>query len=328
MIPALKGLRHFSTSAVVRQAVSEFRMTVPWGEMRGQVWGPDHGRPVLCLHGWADNSGTFNRLIPLLPNDWRFVAIDFAGHGLSSHRPPGVFYTFPLYVADVRRVVEALQWKRFSIIGHSMGGNVAGMFSALYPEMVEAVVLLDSYGFLPTNMIRMVQLIKKGMDQQVQYDNEADERKEKVYTYENAKERLMSANRFLSDQSADILLERAVREVDGGVVFTRDFRINLRNIVMITLEQCLYMQSLIQARVMLLLADQGLDKVFPVPDGFADALRKGWMDQKGTIVCVEGDHHVHLNKPENVAPLITDFLQSHSPDQTECDSDCNQPAKL
>ncbi|XP_051560471.1 serine hydrolase-like protein isoform X2 [Myxocyprinus asiaticus] len=290
MIPALKGLRHFSTSAVVRQAVSEFRMTVPWGEMRGQVWGPDHGRPVLCLHGWADNSGTFNRLIPLLPN--------------------------------------ALQWKRFSIIGHSMGGNVAGMFSALYPEMVEAVVLLDSYGFLPTNMIRMVQLIKKGMDQQVQYDNEADERKEKVYTYENAKERLMSANRFLSDQSADILLERAVREVDGGVVFTRDFRINLRNIVMITLEQCLYMQSLIQARVMLLLADQGLDKVFPVPDGFADALRKGWMDQKGTIVCVEGDHHVHLNKPENVAPLITDFLQSHSPDQTECDSDCNQPAKL
>lgn len=42
-------------------------MTVPWGEMRGQVWGPSHGRPVLCLHGWADNSGSFNTLIPLLP---------------------------------------------------------------------------------------------------------------------------------------------------------------------------------------------------------------------------------------------------------------------
>ncbi len=42
-------------------------MTVPWGEMRGQVWGPSNGRPVLCLHGWADNCGTFNTLIPLLP---------------------------------------------------------------------------------------------------------------------------------------------------------------------------------------------------------------------------------------------------------------------
>ncbi|XP_051559145.1 serine hydrolase-like protein [Myxocyprinus asiaticus] len=75
-------------------------------------------------------------------------------------------------------------------------------------------------------------------------------------------------------------------------------------------------------------ADQGLDKVFPVPDGFADALRKGWMDQKGTIVCVEGDHHVHLNKPESVAPIITDFLQSSSPDSTESDSDSNQSAKF
>lgn len=47
--------------------VSELSIPVPWGEIRGKVWGPDHGRPVLCLHGWADNCGTFNTLIPLLP---------------------------------------------------------------------------------------------------------------------------------------------------------------------------------------------------------------------------------------------------------------------
>jgi len=41
--------------------------------------------------------------------DWRFVAIDLPGHGFSSHRPDGCFYTFPLYVADVRRVVEGLK---------------------------------------------------------------------------------------------------------------------------------------------------------------------------------------------------------------------------
>ena len=29
------------------------------------------------------------------------------GHGLSSHRPPGVFYSFPAYVADVRRIVDS-----------------------------------------------------------------------------------------------------------------------------------------------------------------------------------------------------------------------------
>lgn len=47
--------------------VSEISVPVPWGQIRGKAWGPDHGRPVLCLHGWADNCGTFNTLIPLLP---------------------------------------------------------------------------------------------------------------------------------------------------------------------------------------------------------------------------------------------------------------------
>lgn len=53
--------------------VSELSVAVPWGEIRGKVWGPDHGHPVLCLHGWADNCGTFNTLVPLLPKGECFV---------------------------------------------------------------------------------------------------------------------------------------------------------------------------------------------------------------------------------------------------------------
>ncbi|CDQ91093.1 unnamed protein product [Oncorhynchus mykiss] len=67
IMQTLKGVRHLMTSATMKQAVSEFNMPVPWGEIRGKVWGPDNGRPILCLHGWADNCGTFNTLIPLLP---------------------------------------------------------------------------------------------------------------------------------------------------------------------------------------------------------------------------------------------------------------------
>uniref|UniRef100_A0A3Q2CVM1 Serine hydrolase like n=1 Tax=Cyprinodon variegatus TaxID=28743 RepID=A0A3Q2CVM1_CYPVA len=134
--------------------VQDLCIAVPWGEIRGTVWGPDHGRPVLCLHGWADNCGTFNALLPFLPKDFRYVAVDLPGHGCSSHRPPGVLYAFPSYVLDVRRVVDALQWSRFSIIGHSMASVCCFLqFSALYPEMVDAVVLLDSYGFIPTDPV-------------------------------------------------------------------------------------------------------------------------------------------------------------------------------
>lgn len=34
------------------------------------------------------------------------MAVDLPGHGLSSHRPPGVLYSFPYYVMDVRRVID------------------------------------------------------------------------------------------------------------------------------------------------------------------------------------------------------------------------------
>ncbi|XP_026215568.1 serine hydrolase-like protein isoform X1 [Anabas testudineus] len=341
MMQALKGVRYF-TSSTVKQAVSELSVPVPWGEIRGKVWGPDHGRPVLCVHGWSDNCGTFNTLIPLLPKECRYVAVDLAGHGRSSHRPAGVFYQFPSYVMDVLRVVDALQWKKFSIVGHSMGGNVAGLFSALYPEMVDAVVLLDSYGFLPTSQNEMCEVMRQGFDEMLQYDKKTEEEKKRVYTYEKAVERLRAANPSLSEQSAHILLERGLVQVEGGtcllscllwvlllereefslisqcfslagVEFCRDFRVNLKSISRISLEQSLEMQSRINASVLIVLADNGFDKIFIEPEQrkFISALLQAYKDKNHTVVTVPGDHHIHLNDPKVVAPVVSGFLRAH-----------------
>lgn len=326
MIQALKGVRHLHNNAV-KQAVSELSIPVPWGQIRGKVWGPDHGRPVLCLHGWADNCGTFNTLIPLLPKECRYVAVDLAGHGLSSHRPPGVLYSFPSYVMDVRRVIDALQWHKFSIIGHSMGGNIAGLFSALYPEMVDAVVLLDSYGFLPTDLKEVPKVMRQGMDEMLRFEKKTQEEKRRVYTYENAVERLLAANPTLSEQSVRILLERGLVQVEGGVMFSRDFRINLKNIARISLEQSLEMQSRIKASVLVVLAEDGFEKIFAEPDQkkFTSALLQAYRDRNHTVVTVPGDHHVHLNKPENVAALVSDFLQAKVLSQSANPTDEHTP---
>ncbi|XP_028460791.1 serine hydrolase-like protein isoform X2 [Perca flavescens] len=273
MLQALKSVRHLQSIAM-KHAVSELCVPVPWGELRGKVWGPDHGRPVLCLHGWADNCGTFNSLIPLLP--------------------------------------KALQWSKFSIIGHSMGGNVAGMFSSLYPEMVDAVVLLDSYGFFPTDKKEMLKVMRQGMDQMVQFEKMTEDKKRRVYTYENAVERLMAANPTLSERSVHILLERGLVQVEGGVMFTRDLRINLKNITRISLEQSLELQSGIQASVLVILAEDGFEKMFSEPEQkkFTSAILQAYRDRNHAVVTVPGDHHVHLNDPKAVAPLVSDFLQT------------------
>ncbi|XP_047435298.1 serine hydrolase-like protein isoform X2 [Mugil cephalus] len=262
----------------MHEEVSELSVAVPWGEIR----------------------------------ECRYVAVDLAGHGLSSHRPPGVFYTSLAYVADVRRVVDALHWTKFSIIGHSMGGDIAAMFSALYPEMVDALVLLDILGFFPKDPKQTPSMIRQGMDELLQFEQNTEEKKNRVYSYEKALERLLAANsKSISEHSARILLERGLTRVEGGFKFSRDLRVNFKNLVQLTLEQSLEIQSRIQAPVLVVLGDKGYFGKSPESnqEKLNFAVFQGYRDRNHTVVTVPGSHHVHLNNPEVVAPLVSDFLQ-------------------
>lgn len=73
--------------------ITEIQIEVPWGHIAGKWYGPENVRPIVMLHGWQDNVGTFDTLIPLLPPKLSYLSIDFAGHGLSSRLPHGMRYT-------------------------------------------------------------------------------------------------------------------------------------------------------------------------------------------------------------------------------------------
>lgn len=49
----------------------------------GKWWGPRTKQPILALHGWQDNAGTFDTLAPLLPHHIPLFCIDLPGHGAS-----------------------------------------------------------------------------------------------------------------------------------------------------------------------------------------------------------------------------------------------------
>ncbi|KAB0385670.1 hypothetical protein FD755_000626 [Muntiacus reevesi] len=132
--------------------ISELKLAVPWGHIAAKAWGSHQAAPVLCLHGWLDNANSFDRLIPLLPKDFHYIAMDFGGHGLSSHYSRGFPYYHQNFVSEVRRVAADKQetepvsqkWNRFSLLGHSFGATVGGMFSCIFPEMVDKLILLDA----------------------------------------------------------------------------------------------------------------------------------------------------------------------------------------
>ncbi|XP_053263181.1 serine hydrolase-like protein 2 isoform X4 [Podarcis raffonei] len=294
--------------------ISEMKLMVPWGHIAAKAWGSPQGRPVLCLHGWLDNANTFNRLIPLLPKDCYYMAIDLAGHGLSSHRPPGAIYHFMDYVGDVRRVAAAMKWNRFTLMGHSLGGSIAGMFSSIFPELVDKLILVESYGFYPApqELEKICKSQREVIEELLNFET-SKYHSPKVRSPEAALQRLMEANSQLTEESAKVLLERGASEVAGGLVYNRDLRVLVQNHSFVSLDQCCHILKKIEADILMIRAENGIFTnppkgsvpyfVEPLEEAFRTSLKERYQ-----FVEVAGNHFVHLNEPQVVAGIINTFL--------------------
>lgn len=81
----------------------------------GKWWGPKEIQPILTLHGRQDNAGSFDTLVPLMPNDVSVLCLDMPGHGLSSHYPKGQsYYVHWDGVTLLRRIVKHFKWTKVS----------------------------------------------------------------------------------------------------------------------------------------------------------------------------------------------------------------------
>jgi pimeloyl-ACP methyl ester carboxylesterase len=169
----------------------------------------DEEEHILCLHGWMDNCRSFHKLAPAIINHYNnknnnydqntnnndnkttttktchLIAMDFLGHGLSSHKgidtPPSLLVDNVFYVNEV---IHQLQWDGtnnnsvagnnnndhispptttttsttkivpFTLIGHSMGAGIACLYAAAFPEHVKKLILLEG-GMLSFHTLHM-----------------------------------------------------------------------------------------------------------------------------------------------------------------------------
>jgi 3-oxoadipate enol-lactonase len=101
------------------------------------------GTPLVLLHGYAATSLLWQRCLPFLAQQHQVIAIDIPGHGHSTYSGPWHLNDIaPLLVLLLRQ----LNLMPMAIMGHSMGGAIAIHLSAIAPDMVERLVLVDSTG--------------------------------------------------------------------------------------------------------------------------------------------------------------------------------------
>ena len=110
--------------------------------LRYAVQGDPNGTPVIMLHGFTDSWFSFSTVARLLDNKYRVYILDQRGHG-ESDRPVGG-YAMQQFAGDVIAFMDAMNLKRATIVGHSMGSFVAQHVAVEAPERVSKLVLVAS----------------------------------------------------------------------------------------------------------------------------------------------------------------------------------------
>ena len=102
--------------------------------------GPHGTIPLLFLHGWQADSGTWAIVMERLAKRHRTIAIDLRGFG-QSNTAPGP-YRVENFADDLSALVAELDLDPLVAIGHSMGAAVAQRFAIDRPDAIEGLVLV------------------------------------------------------------------------------------------------------------------------------------------------------------------------------------------
>jgi len=104
--------------------------------------------PVLLVHGFPLSSEIWQKLIPLLKTDYRIIAPDLRGHGLTD--APMIEYSLEQMADDLFNLLNKLKIEKVHFVGHSMGGYIALAFLEKYPEKLLSITMLHSTTYADT----------------------------------------------------------------------------------------------------------------------------------------------------------------------------------
>ncbi len=103
---------------------------------------------VVLLHGLSSDRSSYGAVVehlvagPVAAGELEVLNVDLLGHGDSGHVSLDE-YNAPSFAADVVALIEARVGLSVVVVGHSLGGVVAGAVAALRPDLVRALLLED-----------------------------------------------------------------------------------------------------------------------------------------------------------------------------------------
>lgn len=285
------------------RAPSEQRIALsPHLSLTALIWGEPDAPPLLALHGWLDNAGSFAFLAPRLAEHFRLIALELPGHGHSSHLPAGISYHYVDYVSAVLSAADALELERYSLLGHSLGAGIASLAAAATPQRMDRLYLIEGLGPLGDDGSETLQRFRKAFA-----GNSGSGKSMRIF---ESIEQAISARTMASGLRADLahpIVERGLKAVDGGYRWRSDPRLTRPSAVRLAEGQIRALLSGIDAPTALLLAQPTTPYL---PDTLMSA--RAALVPRIAVTSMRGGHHLHLEHPDAVAAWLVAHATSAS----------------
>ena len=270
-----------------------------------RTWGDDQAPTLFFLHGWGDVGASFQFTVEALQDNWRIIAPDWRGFGLSQWNDGA--YWFPDYIADLDSLLDLYSpTTPAQLIGHSMGGIIASLYAGIRPDRISRFASLEGFvlwavaeGETPDRFGKWLQQIR---------DNNPSFR-----TYPQREEfaaRLCEDNPRLTPERAAFLAEHSLHpeKEKAGLAFTGDPRHRWINPVLYPLEEAMACWRRVTAPTLWVAGCNSptMKSFANNPDDYQSRL--ACFANVKEVLIDDCGHNIHHDQPEKLARLLENFF--------------------
>ncbi|MDP5253870.1 MULTISPECIES: alpha/beta fold hydrolase [unclassified Vibrio] len=257
---------------------------------------------MVFLHGWLDNAASFFPLVTELKDHLplgHYVLLDLPGHGLSSDKPTGHYYSFHDYIDDIHQCLAQITSNKLVMVGHSLGGMIATCYSAAFPEHLLALIQIESFGPLPEAENKAVTRLRQGVI------GRARRRAKKAQPVINKQQAisLRASSTGLSCELIAPIVERDLQPSSHGWQWRHDPRLKCDSLYRMNEHQASAFLSSVSCAHLVILGESGFSSL--------KQRRQNW--PQIDTVHIGGGHHCHLNSTQACANKIITIVNKINP---------------
>jgi pimeloyl-ACP methyl ester carboxylesterase len=262
---------------------------------------PAHDHTVLLLHGWLENAWAWEATAEAgLARRLHLIAVDLRGHGDSDRVGTGGGYHVADYLADLHELIPLVARARLSLVGHSLGGAIAGLYAGTCPQRISRVALLEGTGppRLGGGPARMARWLQKR--------ERVRERPQRSYpSVEEAAARLRETDPSLRPAMALRLAEKGTAPgSDGRLRFKHDPRLTAGHPCAFDVEHARLFWANVACPVLIL---EGAESATRLSE---EEGRRRWSSFPTCrhAVLPDAGHMMQRHQPEALAAVLLEFL--------------------